>query len=394
MATKRLTTKSDMFRDSLTSNAILGLAGNDTIYGNAGNDVLDGGTGTDKLYGGKGNDTYIVDRSTDKTIESSGQGTDTVKSSVSWALASSIENLVLTGTAKTGTGNSLANKITGNSAANTLEGANGNDKLYGLAGNDTFEGGAGADTIDGGAGTHDLVLYTSAGAVAPQLIDGIFFVTGVAVDLTAGNARELAGGTTDRLIGIEDVTGSAFGDLIIGNAAANTLIGGAGVDGIDGKGGNDKIIGGADLDYLRGGTGADTITGGVGTDYFFWGSEADSGVGASNRDVITDFVAGVDKIDLSGIDAATHVGAEGDQSFLFIGTNPFSTTSLFENRFNEVRYRYDAALDATIVEVNVQTIRPDYISYPVSSVINRDLGVDLEIQLAGNITLTSADFVL
>ncbi len=328
MATKSLTNARNVFRDDNLSNTILALGGDDLISGQGGNDTLDGGRGADRLLGGNGNDRLL--------------------------------------------------------------GGAGRDTLSGGSGNDTFDGGSGADTIAGGPGSRDTVLYNAAKSVAPRLIDGIFFVTGVAVDLQQGTGRDLAGRTVDRLSGVEDVRGSTFGDLIIGNNAANTLNGGAGIDGIDGKGGRDTIIGGSGIDYLRGGTGADTMTGGFGRDFFFWGSEADSGVGAGNRDVITDFVPGVDKIDLSGVDAYqwTNPDVSGNQAFSFIYTADFGPPNgLFINSA-EVRFFYDFTLAATIVQVNVQKINPSIIGF------NSDTTVDFEIQLSGNLALTEADFVL
>jgi Ca2+-binding RTX toxin-like protein len=392
MATIRGTNLRNILNGTAVADTILGLGGNDDLKGLAGNDTLDGGTGADKMWGGKGNDTYLVDKVGDRAIELAGQGTDIVKSKVTFTLGANVENLTLTGTANVnGTGNTLANKLTGNAGRNTLNGNRGNDNINGGAGDDTLDGGLGNDTLNGSTGVHDRVLYTTAASVPPQLIDGIFFVTGVAVNLTTGGARELAAGSIDTLIGIEDVTGSAHGDLLIGNADANTLIGGAGVDGIDGRAGNDTIIGGTDLDYLRGGLGADTMTGGVGQDLFFWGTAADSGVGAGNRDVITDFVAGVDKIDLSEIDALTYLGTDND-GFRFIGAAAFTTGGLGSiPNLSEVRASFDAASNQTIVQINVQTSAPGVIS---ASWLNSDLVVDLEIALAGNVTLAASDFVL
>src|SRR6476620_6846278 len=91
------------------------------------------------MFGGRGNDTYIVDDADDQVGEAFDSGTDTVRSSVTYALTSNVENLVLTGMGSTsGTGNDFGNTITGNAAENVLDGGGGADTLVGGDGNDTY----------------------------------------------------------------------------------------------------------------------------------------------------------------------------------------------------------------------------------------------------------------
>jgi serralysin len=132
-----------------------GTSGGQTLYGGKGNDTLDGSLDADILIGGKGNDTYVVDNGGDVVIEAAGEGKDTVKSSISYALGDNVENLVLTGTdAVSGSGNALDNALTGNAANNILSGG---------AGRDTLDGGLGDDTLQGGTGRDSFVFRASFG---------------------------------------------------------------------------------------------------------------------------------------------------------------------------------------------------------------------------------------
>lgn len=128
---------------------LTGSSHNDTLRGNSGDNVLDGGSGADYMAGGAGNDTYVVDNAKDVVFESgTGGGRDTVKSSVSYTIASNVEELHLTGTANlNGTGNTGSNVLRGNSGNNVLNGHNGNDVINGGLGNDTLKGGYQKDTF-------------------------------------------------------------------------------------------------------------------------------------------------------------------------------------------------------------------------------------------------------
>jgi Ca2+-binding RTX toxin-like protein len=130
-------------------------------------------------------------------------------------------------------------------------GLDGNDLIYGLAGNDTIKGGGGADYIDGGSGT-DLANYSDSGE-------------GVRVYLDLGLA---SGGTAegDRLVSIENLTGSTHDDILAGDAGNNVLTGLDGNDVLKGGGGNDTLDGDNGSDVLIGSSGADVLTGGSGID--------------------------------------------------------------------------------------------------------------------------------
>ncbi|HBS58150.1 MAG TPA: hypothetical protein DEA44_02665, partial [Firmicutes bacterium] len=124
---------------------------NNSLTGNSANNVLDGGVGADTMVGGAGNDIYIVDNAGDIVTENTGEGTDTVQSSITYTLGTNVENLTLTGsTSINGMGNNLNNIITGNSGNNVLNGGAGNDALSGGVGNDNYLYGIGAgnDTIN------------------------------------------------------------------------------------------------------------------------------------------------------------------------------------------------------------------------------------------------------
>ncbi|KGM32128.1 calcium-binding protein [Inquilinus limosus] len=133
--------------------------------------------------------------------------------------------------------------LDGTEGDDIIAGLAGDDTLSGLDGNDVLRGGAGADHLAGGAG-RDIASYFDASA-------------GVWVDLSAsqGYAGDAAG---DILSGIEDINGSGFADVLVGDAAANRLQGGNGNDILAGGAGNDVLAGEAGADRLMGDAGNDT----------------------------------------------------------------------------------------------------------------------------------------
>jgi Ca2+-binding RTX toxin-like protein len=165
--------------------------------------------------------------------------------------------------------------------------------------------------------------------------------------------------------GIENFIGGSGNDSITGTAAANALTGGAGND------------------TLTGGRGQDTLTGGLGADVFDYNSATpifttlgDSGVGAGNRDIITDFESGVDKLDFSGIDA--NAGSGGNQAFSAItaaaGSGGFTAAG-------QLHYFYEtvAGQEYTVVEGNTGGFLGN--------------APDFQVALVGHINLQVTDIV-
>lgn len=141
----------DVLSGGAGKDALNGGSGDDILMGGADADTLMGGIGSDMLYGGTGDDTYVIDSMDDQIIELSGEGVDSIKTSIAYDLNGTfIENLWLTGSANiNASGNSQNNRLTGNDGNNILNGKEGNDLLTGGAGNDTYLFGRGyaTDTV-------------------------------------------------------------------------------------------------------------------------------------------------------------------------------------------------------------------------------------------------------
>ncbi|MCR0983632.1 calcium-binding protein [Roseomonas populi] len=197
------------------NDVITGNAGANKLWGNGGNDRLDGGRGADEMSGGAGNDTYIVDNAGDRIVEGTGGGLDRVEASVNFSIAdmANVETLVLTGTARNGTGNGEANLITGNAQANRLVGGAGDDTLIGGAGADTLVGGEGADLyrLDTAMTALDRIEGFETGIDRIELDDALFAALGPAGTQISSSAFVIGTRAADA------------DDRIIYNASAGTL---------------------------------------------------------------------------------------------------------------------------------------------------------------------------
>ena len=211
----------------------------DKLYGDSGKNILTGGDGVDTLIGGADADTLEgagVNGSTDTNNYASYETSTAVRASLAHTFTNGIDSFN-TGDA---TGDVYRNirYLIGSSQSDYLQGDLNANKLLGGLGDDTLEGGLGADTLDGGAGI-DTVSYANIAA------------SNVTLRVNLGNPDDNANDAAlnDKYIDIENVEGSAFADILIGNTGNNSL---------DGGGGDDTLMGG--------GGGADTFNGAEGSD--------------------------------------------------------------------------------------------------------------------------------
>jgi Ca2+-binding RTX toxin-like protein len=233
------------------SNALYGLAGADMLAGGAGNDTLaggedndwvEGGLGNDRLDGGDGADTadyyaatsgVTIDLNLQTAQNTVGAGIDTFLR---------IENIngtrlghdLLAGSADD-------NILCGYGGNDTLVGGAGSNFLDGRDGNDVFRAHEGNDVIEGGGGTDMLDYSLALGPVTVMLETGTRTNSG---DFGLGDydrvpsytpgvtsiVGQAAGGGSDTLADIENVTGSNFDDFLSGSSVANVINGGVGGD--------------------------------------------------------------------------------------------------------------------------------------------------------------------
>jgi Ca2+-binding RTX toxin-like protein len=273
MATINGTNGGDSLYGTAAADVISGLNGDDSLKGFGGADRLDGGNGIDTVFYGDSTAGVGINLDTGRGVGGSAEGDRFI----------SIENVF---------GSNFNDSIIGNTAANQLHGATGNDVIKGGGGNDYLDGGSGNDilgagwgnsVLDGGSGDDTLKgvggTNTLIGGAGIDTVDYSGAINGYTVSLTSGvssgsyiswpnDVPEWA--VWDHLSGIENITGSAQQDFLIGDGGVNVLRGMDGGDLLDGRGGADRAYGGAgndqyyvdnagDLAWEKAGEGFDTV---------------------------------------------------------------------------------------------------------------------------------------
>lgn len=191
------------------------------LIGNDADNVLDAGKNAATLKGGEGNDIYLVNHKDAKIGEEAGEGTDTVESTVTWALGENLENLTLVGKAAlNATGNELNNVLTGNDGNNILDGGDGVDTLIGGKGNDTY------------------IVRNVDDVVEENDKEGTDTVKAYIDYKLADHVENLILEGSDNIAG----TGNTLNNTITGNQGHNILDGGDGVDKLIGGKGDDTYI--------------------------------------------------------------------------------------------------------------------------------------------------------
>jgi Ca2+-binding RTX toxin-like protein len=197
--------------------------------------------------------------------------------------------------------------LAGGSGNDTLRGFDGNDHLYGAGGDDLLEGGVGSDNLRGGSGNNtlrggegsdeyywdpaiasaDIIIDTAGAGVYDRLnLERPTFrwdASYVGQDLRISSDRAgqvvstvtiqdfRASSTVRSLQGFDFLpgsTGTTGNNWMVGEATADTLLGGDGDDLLMGSGGADRLEGGKGHDKLFGGAGSDTLAGGAGDDIY------------------------------------------------------------------------------------------------------------------------------
>jgi Ca2+-binding RTX toxin-like protein len=330
--------------------------GDDTAFGGDGNDVIYFGTALsagDVADGGAGRDAIVLQGNVAVVLNDTnlvGIESISLQSGANPRYGDTANNFydfdVTTADGNVAAGQQLivnaqslraGEDFTFNGSAETdgrflVYGGHGVDRLTGGDGVDVFffEGQRWGpnDKVDGGAGRDSLVISAGSGTTHIEFAaDALTSIESISVnnryatdpsqkpsyELVLHNGNIVPGGTliVNGFSLVDPAQTVSFDGSAVHDGSL-FLLGGAGLD---------TLKGGDRADVLYGAGARDNLTGGGGADIFQYRSIADS-LPWNDSDIIRDFQGGLDKIDLSLIDA--DINTPGDQAFTVIGSAQFS----------------------------------------------------------------------
>ena len=341
--------------DQITGTSVAGVSdvlrggdGNDTFFGLAGDDFIVPGAGDDlRVVGGAGSDTFFPETNGGNDIfpefSLQDQLDGTLLNGVTAINVSRLEN---GRTFLEFEGANTTVQISGGVSPEQFI-ANANQLLVNfpdelrvqLAGADAaaiVNNNQGVEQDNGVAAGSEIVIDNNTGKNAGVGVNAADFgiaapATPAAVQQTVANAQ---GGLT--VTGTSGNDGVAFGntgdDVVVAFDGDDALVGFNGSDFLDGGAGNDRVFGSQDDDIVLGGAGDDIVRGdneaaGNGADIIIGGAGNDLLKGDGNNlvgadtfvfnagdgdDIIQDFQAGIDRLDVSAIDDGIVISLDQD----------------------------------------------------------------------------------
>jgi Ca2+-binding RTX toxin-like protein len=152
---------------------------------------------------------------------------------------------------------------------------NGNDHMSATSGFNVMIGGDGSDTISGGNG-FDFIMGDAVALGLDFTVDlRLTSILTSLYNLTPGALAHF----TDQFgltgTGLDQVSGGAGSDVLIGGSGNDLIAGETGLDFLFGNDGDDNLLGGGGLDFLFGGLDDDYLEGGDTYDVVFGGEGRD-----------------------------------------------------------------------------------------------------------------------
>lgn len=316
---------------------ILTGAGNDVLNGGGGNDTLEGGLGSNNIDGGTGKNTLSYEHFQEYEADSEGNFYGVIVN-----MASNI-------------GTDHSNRILSETFSNisNIRGSDYTDTIIGDTKNNVIEGGGFGDVLSGGDGRDTLSYQHSFDAVT--------------IDLSTNTASN-GDASGDNIQLFENLLGSAWSDILVGDTGDNVIEGGASSDSMFGGAGNDtlsyqqssagvtvdllfdvgfggdaegdtyssfeNLIGSTSEDVLSGTDDANTLNGNGGPDELF-GRRGD------------------DRLVISASPSKVDGGADTDLLFVNAGSPVELSTTTFQN-IEKVYVRDGAVLDMSSVEAGTK----------------------------------------